>query len=1222
MYLKNLEVIGFKSFAERTKLDFEPGMTAIVGPNGCGKSNIADAIRWVLGEQSAKALRGSKMEDCIFNGTDTHKPLGMAEVNLTIADCESALGTEYNEVTVTRRVFRTGEGQYFINKTPCRLKDIQRLFMDTGVGTNSYSLMEQGRIDLILSSRPEDRREVFEEASGITKFKADKKEAIRKLDHTEANLLRLADIIREVKRQIISLQRQAGKARRYQVLQEQLRGLDVYATRERLGTLNQEVSLLETKLAGISEQDEALRADVAQAEAGVAASREELARIEQEISKTIESSVQAKTELDRAAQLIRINEDRIEELKTLSERDSRDMEEARLRVEQHQAAYKTLLAELEKATAERDAAERGLVERTAVLAQHEGELEKARRLLHDLNNEAIDLESQAAHLQNEMTQIEAQERTSAIRRERLAAEQAEMQRQLGLFEERRVEMDSGLAGLRDEVNRLVEALKKLTTHRSENADKIKSLQQTMSEARTKGAARKAQIDLLQSNEARVEGFPGGARLLLDSSRDLGPVGRESILGSLAEQIHAEPVYRTALEAVLRAWLDAVVVQNDETAIALLRELEKHAEGSARMLIVKSDKPQPPALANGPGVALIEHVKSTEHVHHLLERLLWNVRAVNDLSQLPSPIPAEAVYVTLAGAIARGNGSFEYWMPQANEINPLAQRHLLADWQQDMDALSRQCQTVEGEYASALETEKTLDRSIEQARIALEEGQRKLALREGETQVIAQEARQARDRAETVTVELDLLKQQHDTGGGRRSEIHQELEKVRNRQADIRSLVATKTNELRDHEQKSSESRAEVTECRVQYEGKRQSVDHLASDRDPLQTRIVELETLIQERKAGVNSYQTRIEELKQSIAATQNRLAPLEADVQRLNGSLETLRREKDGKTSILSNVDSVLRGKRDALEEIRARKSQADVELAEQRIRRQNLIDRVTADYHLTMDQVMTEPEPAWENGQKLDREQMETTIAEIRTKLDAMGPVNLVAIEEHRELEERYAFLTQQQDDLVKAKQQLMDMIRRINKTTTEMFSKTFDQVNINFQELFKKLFGGGSAKLVMVNEEDVLESGIEIIARPPGKKLQTVSLLSGGERTMTAVALLFSLYMVKPSPFCLLDELDAALDEANIGRFTKMLQEFLVNSQFVVITHNRQTISAAGVLYGVTMQQHGVSKIVSVKFSNEKKKTFDQPSGQPENKPEEASAPETPAPAASEPVEPVQS
>ncbi|MBN1269091.1 MAG: chromosome segregation protein SMC [Kiritimatiellae bacterium] len=1185
MYLKCIELIGFKSFAGRTQINLEPGMTAIVGPNGCGKSNVSDAIRWVLGEQSAKALRGSCMEDCIFNGTDTHKPLGMAEVSLTLADCEQALGTEFHEITVTRRVFRTGEGQYFINRAPCRLKDIQRLFMDTGIGTNSYSLMEQGRIDQILSSRPEDRREVFEEASGITKYKADKKEAIRKLEHTEANLQRLADIIREVRRQIISLQRQAGKAKRYKAYQERLRSLDLFVTRERLAELDRDIQGAETRLASVAEQHEALHADMEETEKQVAQGRTELQQTESEIAEAMDAAVQARAELDRTRQLSQINRDRIDELRMLSERDTRDVEEARSRIETHLSGITELSAKIDEARAAHSAAEQDHAQRAEALARMEADLEKTRQAIHELQAESVDLESRHARLQNEISALEAHERSGVVRKERLFAEQSELQRTADVYNRRQQDMAAKLAELGAEVERHAAFLDDLVRGRAARSARTAGLRKELGEFQARAASRRAQIELL-TEEASGEGdLPAGARAVLEPTSDLG-IDPQVVLGTLSAKLDVDPPCRTAVEAVLRASLDAVIISDDAALMDILRRLEAGKTGPARLVAAHTTVPACLLECDGPGEALAMHVRCDDNLRPLVMRLLHNVRVVETFTDIPFPALPGMTYVTMAGAVVRGDGSAEYWIPNARELTPFTRRHLLAEWQTEVDDLERQIAQRREVIAKDEREDVSAEATVAEARARLDLSRHGLAVCEGENQVIADEATQARDRAETVEFELNALTSEEGSGENRRTQIQEEIEQVRNRQADVRAAVASKTDALRSLDHQRSALLSEVTDSRIRSAERRQQVEHLDSRREPLQAQIRELETLIQDRTSGISSYHTRIADLERAIAEAEARFEPLENEARGHEQRLEESKRRRQEKNAALSTQMEQLRSKRAVMDEVQDRKSKLEVELAQQRMRRQNMLDRVTAEYRITADAIAGEPEPQWEDGARPDREALETEVAEIRAKMDSMGPVNLVAIEELEELQQRAEFLTQQQDDLTKAKQQLMDLIRKINKTTTEMFSQTFNQVNENFQMMFKRLFGDGSAKLVLIDEEDVLESGIEIIARPPGKKLQTVSLLSGGERTLTAVALLFSLYMVKPSAFCVLDELDAALDDANIGRFIQVLQGFLDKSQFVVITHSRQTISAADVLYGVTMEERGISKIVSVKFSDHEK------------------------------------
>ncbi len=1181
MYLKALEMVGFKSFAERTKLVFEPGMMAIVGPNGCGKSNVSDAIRWVLGEQSPKALRGGAMTDVIFNGTDQAKPLAMAEVSLTLTDCEAVLGTEYNEVTVTRRVFRSGEGQYFINKTPCRLKDIQRLFMDTGLGTNSYSVMEQGRIDQILSSRPDDRREVFEEASGISKYKADKKEALRKLEHTEANLLRLGDIIKEVKRQIISLQRQVGKAKRYKSLQDQLRGCDVWLAKDRLGELDASLASLEAELKTHTAREEELRTGVETAETRANELRQNMAEVEGRIAAAMDASSEASGALARAQELIRVNQERAQELDTLSQRDSRETESARANRERHEAELDALKKDLIAATDAHELARLELEKRQAALAVHDQETAAACRRLQDLRTEALDLETRLAHLQNEWNEIEARERTDLLRRERFAAEKAEAERAVESYAERlglmAAQRDQKQAGA-EQAQRQVEDLRKSQAAR---AEQLVDLQRAISKLSSEAAAREAQVNLLARNRAEARGFPAGAKKLLENAAVPG-VDPQDILGSLAEKVRADKGHQLALEAALRSWLDAVLVKDASSALEIAKNLQAAKGGAVRLLSAAGGEGA--GTPAGAGEPLLDRVKVPAGLEGLMRRLLGGVRVVGSAADVPAEIPAGLAYVTRDGIVARGDGIVEFWAPGENESNPLAREHQLAEWQEDLERLRKEAGEKRAR-AEALQQDESASRdAMNAAQTALESHRREMALAEGEIRMVEREAKQAGERAETIGWELQALVEKTGAGTQRRTAMAGEMEDIRTRQADVRAQNVSDSEKLRQLENTRNALLDETTECRVALSGYKQQLDGLRARGEPLEARIRELEALIRDRAAGIDSYRERIAALAKATQEAEGQIGPLEAEMVRRQAELQEARTQRESRNAELAKSDADLHAKRTELDAVREQRNAVDIQLARQRLHRQNLVERMSAEYSLQPADVLKSKEPEWEEGaQPADREALETMVAEIRTKIQSMGPVNLVAIEEHQELEERFAFLSQQNDDLVNAKQQLLDLIRKINDTTTSLFTETFNQVNENFQGLFKQLFGGGNAKLVLVDEENVLESGIEIIARPPGKKLQTVSLLSGGERTLTAVALLFSLFKVKPSAFCLTDELDAALDDSNIARYLEMLKGFVQETQFLVITHNRQTIGEAAALYGVTMEKQGISKIVSVKFSD---------------------------------------
>jgi chromosome segregation protein len=1181
VYLKALEMIGFKSFAERTKMEFEPGMMAIVGPNGCGKSNVADAIRWVLGEQSPKALRGGAMTDVIFNGTDEAKPLAMAEVSLTLGECESVLGTDYNEVTVTRRVFRSGEGQYFINRAQCRLKDIQRLFMDTGLGSSSYSVMEQGRIDQILSARPDDRREVFEEASGISKYKADRREALRKLEHTEANLLRLGDVIKEVKRQIISLQRQVGKARRYKSLQEQLRGCDVWLARERLTELDASLAKLEKDLTVHTRAENEHREGMEAAEARASDLRQRMSDIEGQISTALDSATEASSALTQARELIRVNRERAEELQDLSQRDSRETEAARATLAQHQAELDALEKNILAAIDSYEKTRAELTGQQGILETHDRQMVAIRTGLDTLRTEALELETRQVRLQNEWNDIEARERTDLIRRERAAAEKTEAEHAVESFEERLSlmtrEREQKAAGAEEAQTRHAAA----QATQDERVRQIEALQAEISATKSELAAREAQVQLLAKSRAEGHGFPAGARALLEKETISG-VNPKHVLGALAEHIRADAAHQLALEAVLRSWLDAVLVTDAARALEVVRQLQAGQKGAARLLAVKGDSPE---VADGPGEPLINHVQASKDVAGLLQRLLGNVRVVATAADVPTVIPAGLTVATRDGIVARADGNVEFWAPGESEANPLAREHQLAEWTEDLSRLRKEIEQKAARAAELQQGKLADHEQVSAAREALEAQRRELALVEGEIRMVEQEARHARSRAETIGWELEAILKKTGAGTQRRTELAAEMEALRSRQAEARTRNATDNDKLRELETERNALLETVTEYRVATAGYKQQVDNLRSRGEPLEARLRELKALIQERAVGIDSYQERIAALAAATAEAESRIEPLEAEVAACQNQLQEARTQRETHHQELAQSDADVRDCRARLDEARDQRNAVDIQLARQRLHRQNLLERMAADYALQADDIHEAGKPDWDGAEAPpDRETLETTVAELRMKLQSMGPVNLVAIEEYQELEERFAFLNQQNEDLQTAKQQLLDLIRTINETATSLFSETFAQVNDNFQKLFKQLFGGGNAKLVLMDEDNLLESGVEIIARPPGRKLQTVSLLSGGERTLTAVALLFALFMVKPSAFCLADELDAALDESNVSRFLAMLKGFLDQTQFILITHKRQTIGAADALYGVTMEKQGISKIVSVKFRDQ--------------------------------------
>ena len=1180
MYLKTLEMVGFKSFANRTKLEFEPGMIAIVGPNGCGKSNVSDAIRWVLGEQRPTALRGSKMQDVIFNGTDGRKPLGMAEVNITFADCEGVLQTEYNEVTVSRRVFRTGEGSYFINRTPCRLRDIQRLFMGTGIGTTSYSVMAQGQIDAILSSKPEDRRAVFEEAAGITKFKADRKEAMRKLEQTDANLLRLADVIREARRQIGSLQRQVGKARRYKELREELRGLDLFVTRRRLSALDDRLREIEAEAAALSTRIAEGQESVAAAEADVQKAREEILDAERKIGALTEAAAQAEGRLRQARQMIQVNEQRVAEYKGWSERDTREIAETTRQIAISRDLHAQLMDAQRRIEREGEAAAEALEAAQDIYEQHKADADSSRSALQQARSESVEIERRCANLQNQISALEYRQRETLLRRERLGAERDQLAETLATIESSREALSEKLESRRAAAEGLQERLETLEGDQESTNDELADARKEAVEAQSQLAARSAQLDLLTEQEESHAEFQAGSRLLLDASNPLG-LDDGVVLGPLADRFKVEAEYRPALEAALRAWIDAVVVGTSSDAATVVASLSEHGDQSSARLVAAAGAAAPAPAQTLPLPRLLDKVGVADDFRDAAMRLLGGAYLADSLAHVPAEIPAGCMVVTIGGAVFRGDGCVELWSQGDQADSPLARRMAIADARAGVEELQGRVDRATEAIESLSQRASMLAASIADSRRSLEASRREAAQLEGELQGVTRDADRARQRHDVVAAEFDQLKEQTKGADAERDKLASDLQSAMGRRTELVDEIARHSSELEENEARLTISTGELTERRIRHANLAQQLQHAKAQAEATATRLEELDRQLHGRDEGVRSYAERIAELTADIVATRESLGGIEEEVASLRETLEIGRGKRAEMSAGLESREAALGGLRSVLDADRDHKAKLDLEQAEASLRRQNQLERIQNEYQLTAEQLDAEPDPVFKDGEP-SLEDADARVAELSSAIQALGPVNLVAIEECKEQEERLAFLQSQESDLTKSKEQIMDLIRMINKKSSEMFRETFEQANENFQKMFTKLFNGGTASLSLLEgSEDPLDCGVDIIARPPGKRPQSVSLLSGGERTMTAVSLLFAIYMIRPSPFCLLDELDAALDDSNIGRFVQALKDFLVQSQFLIITHSPYTIAGSDLIYGVTMPEKGVSRMVSMRL-----------------------------------------
>lgn len=1199
VYLKNLTALGFKSFADKTSLDFQPGVTAIVGPNGCGKSNVSDAIRWVLGEQSAKALRGSGMVDVIFNGTDQRKALGMAEVSMTMGGIDTdqlkAAGVDlpYNEVTVTRRLFRDGGSDYFINKVSCRLKDIQQLFMGTGMGRASYGIMAQGNITQLISSKPEDRRLVFEEAAGITRFKTQKKEALRKLDYTEQNLLRVSDTIREVKRQIGSLQRQAGKARRYKEFMGELQNLESQFARHQLGEIQETIRQCEQAISEFKGRSDDFTGTIESEEALINQARQQRGAIEKQVNEAQEKGANLQAELERLESRIQFSHERIQELDehvAKAHDDIAQAEQRRSDAEQELAGMQAKLGNADNAVGDM---RRAVDEKQAACNAIEQELGQREETLRQAQSESYSVAQELTRVRNEINSIDLQKRGNTVRLEKLSSEKTQLEEEEAKLRERLGQFSSDVEDRKSTAQSHRGTVEERQQRLADLQERLAKLTAELDDLLRVQAEKRSRLNVLKQLQASNEGVSAGAQAAIRES--------EAALGLLADQIRVPGEHVAAVEAALGRHLQLVITRQATDAKSILASLSEGKKGRADIValdLVSGAAPPPidaAKLGEFGGVAALGQLGCDDAVQPLLDRLLGRLVIVPDLdaAMRGREQHCDLDFVTSAGELLSRHGVFSGGRGNGNaSASLLARKNEIAELEKELEGVGGNVNKQSREKGDMQAEQTSLQAGLQQEQTELRQQEVSIASSEGELKALENSQRVLAQKIEGVTFELESLAGQESEGSGKRDQLAAELVSLEEREVTNNTLLGEVTGVVEGLRGRRDVANGELTEAKVGLASEEQLLASFRRQLEPLNVRIEELKQLVAQRRSDIETGGNKKKQTEKDIADSTQRIAAVRSEREQSSGKIAGLLSQKTGADQKVEEREEALRSIREELSSSQERRSKLEVELAQNNMMAENLCERIQEKYQIVLKEVEAECLKVTEDdsgGLKVevavdgetDWERVGEKVAELQDRLDRMGPVNLVAIEEYKETEERYTFLTSQHDDLVKAKEQLLEVIDQINAETTEMFRATFEKIRANFRELFTEVFEGGKADLVLVDEEDVLNSGIEIVARPPGKKLQSITLLSGGEQTMTAVSLLFSIYQVSPSPFCMLDELDAPLDESNINRFIRVLKRFIDQSQFLIITHNKRTISMADTLYGVTMQEHGVSKMVSVKF-----------------------------------------
>ncbi|MDD4202847.1 MAG: chromosome segregation protein SMC [Candidatus Omnitrophica bacterium] len=1178
MYFKRLEVFGFKSFAEKTKLKFEPGVTAIVGPNGCGKSNIADAIKWVLGEQSAKELRGARMEDVIFNGTANSEPINVAEVSIVLDNTDKLLPIDFDEVIITRKLFRSGESQYFLNKNIVRLKDINELLAGTGMGTSSYSMIEQGKIGLICSSKPEERRNLFEEASGITKYKVKKKEALRKLEHTEQNLLRINDIVSEVERQIKSIERQARKAEKYKVDFDVLKDLDL-----KHASFVYKNILSQTRTLSIEEQD--------------------LKRSEEETSM---KHLQLKDQVDEAKKAIDKVNERIQELRTkISETESAidkngyTMNMDRERIAELLISAETAASEIEYLKKKNEAKLKDMEqfeERVSIIEKQKEEktfsltiLEKnASDIVLEIDNfqnrikqsksEVMNIVDLQTKTKNELIKIGADLQARRARLSRLRNEQDEVEKEQNVFDTKMHDISQKHEIARKQVNENKEKLNGLRTA-------LEGLLKALSDLRYEISVKRGAIDVLRSKRDMLaelaqkhEGFGTAVKAIIEKCQS-DPTNIEPRL--LADVISVDTGYEQAVESFLGSLKNAVIVDRKEDADFLIDFLRQENIGRVNFLIL-GEVPLMDVSSDDIDdcSSILKHVKSPEQYVKLLKYIFRDTYICENAFVADKMFEKfnDRSFVTKNSYLRQGPRIFDGAVIEA-DFSVIGRKEKVKELENTINEMGL---AVERMLASEIEKEAETREYKEKIDISdneLRQTERVFANAESERQALLDNMKRIDDEKQVISSEVFEEKSGIEELTKRGEDLNVQLNEVEQQHNSMQSLILSSEQDIKEKVSQKEATLLQMAEIRGALASIQIRYDNMNENLNLRKEECREIQQNVKEKEELINTAQKRSEELSDEILQ-------LEADKHALSESLKQINSERDDaiiqkNNEILSynEKEKILTSYEQNIQKFKDNIRDVSIKEKELSYKKEAIIERIQQRYKEDIANLQVEIDDS------TDWDQVKEQIQQLEEKLERMGTVNLIAIEEHRELEERFSFLSRQRDDLVNAKESLLKAIQKINATTKKLFIETFEKVRDEFKNYFRMLFGGGQAEIFLMDEKDVLECGIEIVVRPPGKKLQNIMLLSGGEKALTAIALMFAIFKINPSPFCVLDEIDAPLDEINVDRFSNVLQEFLKISQFIIITHNKKTMQMVDALYGVTMPQRGISRIVSVKLSEAK-------------------------------------
>lgn len=1183
MYLKRLELQGFKSFADKTILEFKPGITSVIGPNGSGKSNISDAIRWVLGEQSMKSLRGAKSEDIIFAGTQSRKSLGFAEVSIVIDNSDAKLPIEYSEVTVTRKLYRNGETGYFINKTPCRLKDILELFMDTGIGKDGYSIIGQGKIDEILSNKSEDRRHIFEEAAGIVKYRTRKQESEKKMEQTKLNLLRINDILTEIEGNIEPLKAQSEKAKQYLNLREELKNIEV-------GLFVYNINTYKEKLEQIIKDEEIMTSQrntenekLTSIQSLKDSLKQELDEITTQIEQMQNIGFESTNKIEKINSEIGISKERIQNNITNKERLESEIKELRIRIQelkeeekQRQEKKANLFQNKEKFEEELKQKEKELAKLTKTLSDKELEIEAKKQKIEtntDKKYEVLaDINTQEANYEN----LEKRKKTLKIELENIISE-------LDSTRDNKQELSKKFYEIQSKRNIVSNNLQQETTEKESCMNKIKDFEEEINKLNYQMNMKDARHKFLLETEKEKEGYIKSVKeLLLDC--DKNSQLKKGMHGVLANLISVNKEYELAIEMCLGQALQNVVTETEEDAKKLVEHLRNNNLGRASFLPISSirGKRIENVISNGmKGVIGIasDLVKCDKKYTQIVLNLLGRTVVVEDMNigiSLAKMNNYSFRIVTLKGDVISSSGSITGGSVATKTVNILGRSREIEELEKEIKKLSKKIEEITLQKQKYLESiteviEKVagLEKELQDIEIVYAaENQKMVSIEEN-----IYKLEQRRDKLKEE--ELSINKQKEESIK-QKEEKEQEVEKLNSEIKSLSEEVEQFATVNKDNQKYIDDLNFDITNLKISVSSFIESEASIEEFVERIRQEILNNNNNIENKNNTLNQAIKENAELQTKIDNLNSEIEQIKAEVNNSSENIEKLKQLRTEKNELLdkkeeeiTNQFSILEGLKEQIVKMDFKKTKLEQDI-------EQLINTLWDEYEIT-------PNNAGEYKKPNNIAQAQKEVSSIREKIKDLGSINIDSIEEYKKISERYDFMCEQRLDLENTVAKLRKVISEMTQTMEQQFKEKFEIINKNFNEVFIELFGGGKAELILTDEDNVLECGIDIRVQPTGKKLQNMMLLSGGEKAFTAIALLFAILKINPAPFCILDEIEAALDDVNVYRFAEYLKKFSQASQFLVITHRKGTMEVADTVYGVTMEENGISKLLSMKLSS---------------------------------------